>query len=504
MKQVLSFFILITFQLSAIYAQPKSGDSLLFRKIFDEALLRGHSYARLGELCKKIGSRLSGSDQAEKGIDWAIDMLNSYNFDSVYKQPVMVPRWQRNGNSVMYLKSTVLQELISGTEVEKAKVNREINKKAYPHSPNPEYECNSYINWLEKQPFDKAQAPIELTAMGGSVGGSFMGDLVVVKNKKELDSLGENGLLKGKMVLLNRAFEEENIKTFLSYGSCVTQRVYGAIWAAPYGVKAVIIRSLSNSCDMHPHTGVTYYEDSITKIPIAAVSTAAADALSYFYSLEGPLAVNFELKCETLPDRLSANVVAETKGNEFTDRIIAMGGHFDSWDEGEGAHDDGAGIMHCFEALRILKVIGYQPRHTIRCVFWINEENGMRGALKYAELASLNNETHVAALESDRGGFTPRGFAMDSSILSKAKNYQDLLRPYGIAELELGGGGVDIGPLKKQDKNTQLVAFVPDSQRYFDVHHAETDVFENVNKRELELGAAAVAVAIYIIDQELD
>jgi len=504
MKQVLSLLILITFQFSAIYAQPKAGDSLLFRKIFDEALLRGHSYARLGELCKKIGSRLSGSDQAEKGIDWAVDMLSSYNFDSVYKQPVMVPRWQRNGKSVMYIKSSVLQELTVGSEVEKAKVNREINKKAFPHSPNPEYECNSYINWLEKQPFDKAQAPVYLTAMGGSVGGSFSGDLVVVKNKNELDSLGEIGLLKGKMVLLNRAFEEENIKTFFSYGSCVTQRVYGAIWAAPYDVKAVIIRSLSNSCDMHPHTGVTYYEDSITKIPIAAVSTAAADALSYFYSIEGPLSVNFELKCETLPDRLSANVIAETKGNEFSNRIIAMGGHFDSWDEGEGAHDDGAGIMHCFEALRILKKIGYQPRHTIRCVFWINEENGMRGALKYAELSELNNETHVAALESDRGGFTPRGFAMDSVLLSRAKNYQDLLRPYGISELELGGGGVDIGPLKKQNKSTQLVALVPDSQRYFDVHHAETDVFENVNKRELELGAAAVAVAIYIIDQELD
>ena len=504
MKQVLSFIFYLGFQLTAIFAQPKPGDSLLFRKIFDEALMRGHSYARLGELCKKIGPRLSGSDQTEKGIDWAVGMLSAYNFDSVYKQPTMVPRWQRNGRSFMYVKSPLLQKLISGTDSQRAIANLEINKKAFPHSPYPEYECKSYIKWLEGQSFDKTQVPVSLTAMGGSVGGTFTGDLVVVRNRQELDSLGAKGYLKGKMVLLNRAFEEGNIKTFFSYGSCVTQRVYGAIWAAPYDVKAVIIRSLSNSCDMHPHTGVTYYEDSITKIPIAAVSTAAADALSYFYSIEGPLSVNFELKCETLPDRLSANVIAETKGNEFSNRIIAMGGHFDSWDEGEGAHDDGAGIMHCFEALRILKKIGYQPRHTVRCVFWINEENGMRGALKYAELSELNNEIHVAALESDRGGFTPRGFAMDSVLLSRAKNYQDLLRPYGISELELGGGGVDIGPLKKQNKNTQLIALVPDSQRYFDVHHAETDVFENVNKRELELGAAAVAVAIYIIDQELD
>ncbi len=323
---------------------------------------------------KKIGPRLSGSDQTEKGIDWAVGMLSAYNFDSVYKQPTMVPRWQRNGRSFMYIKSPLLQKLISGTDSQRAIANLEINKKAFPHSPYPEYECKSYIKWLEGQSFDKTQVPVSLTAMGGSVGGTFTGDLVVVRNRQELDSLGAKGYLKGKMVLLNRAFEEENIKTFFSYGSCVTQRVYGAIWAAPYGVKAVIIRSLSNSCDMHPHTGVTYYEDSITKIPIAAVSTAAADALSYFYSIEGPLSVNFELKCETLPDRLSANVIAETKGNEFSNRIIAMGGHFDSWDEGEGAHDDGAGIMHCFEALRILKKIGYQPRHTIRCVFGLTKK----------------------------------------------------------------------------------------------------------------------------------
>ncbi len=504
MKSWFSFYLILGLSILQVYAQPKDSDSLFFRKIFDEALLRGHSYARLGELCKKIGPRLSGSDQTEKGIDWAVDMLSSYDFDSVYKQPTMVPRWQRNRGSFMYVKSPVLQKLISGTDSQKEKANLEINKKAFPHSPNPEYECKSYIKWLEGQSFDKTQVPVSLTAMGGSVGGTFIGELVVIRNKQELDSLGSKGYLKGKMVLLNRAFEEDNIKTFFSYGSCVTQRVYGAIWAAPYGVKAVIIRSLSNSCDMHPHTGVTYYEDSIIKIPIAAVSTAAADALSYFYSIEGPLLVNFNLKCETLPDRLSSNVIAEIKGKQFSNRIIAMGGHFDSWDEGEGAHDDGAGIMHCFEALRILKQLGYKPRHTIRCVFWINEENGMRGALKYAELSELNVETHVAALESDRGGFTPRGFAVDELLLEKMRLYQYLLRPYGVSELELGGGGVDIGPLKKQNKNTQLVALVPDSQRYFDVHHAETDVFENVNKRELELGAAAVAVAIYIMDQELD
>ena len=505
MKSLFSLFLILGLSIIQIHAQPKDTDSLFFRKIFDEALVRGHSYARLGELCKEVGARLSGSDEAEKGIQWAVKMLKSYHFDSVYQQEVMVPRWQRNEGSQLFIKSPIIDSYFSAAESkEKSSLGHEINKHAFPHSPNPEYECLSYLNWLQTQEFDKSLYPMSISALGGSVGGCFIGSLVVIKDKNELDSLGALGQLTGKMVLLNRAFEEENVKTFHSYGSCVTQRVYGSMWAAPYGVKGVLIRSLSNSCDNHPHTGVTYYQDSLIQLPIAAVSTASADALSYLYSLQGPIDIVFKLNCENLPDRLSSNVIAETKGSVYKDRIIAMGGHFDSWDEGEGAHDDGAGIMHCFEALRILKDLGYEPRHTIRCVFWINEENGMKGALKYAELAELHGETHVAALESDRGGFTPRGFAMDETLLEKMRLYQDLLSPYGVSELELGGGGVDIGPLKKQNKNTQLVALVPDSQRYFDVHHAETDVFENVNKRELELGAAAVAVAIYIMDQELD
>ena len=184
--------------------------------------------------------------------------------------------------------------------------------------------------------------------------------------------------------------------------------------------------------------------------------------------------------------------------------MIVFGGHFDSWDQGEGAHDDGAGCMHAFEALRILKVLGYKPKHTLRCVFWINEENGLRGGNAYAKLTHEKNELHVAALESDRGGFTPRGFGVDTAIQSKVKIYQSIINQYGIGTIENGGGGADIGPIKKYTPNTSFVSFIPDSQRYFDVHHAETDVFESVNKRELELGAAAIATMIYILDQQLD
>jgi hypothetical protein len=468
------------------------------KKIYDEALINPHAYSRLGELCKEYGARLSGSDQTEAALDWSVNMLNSYSFDSVYKQPVLVPRWERGEISRLNFSSPWLTKNISTA-------SEEIAQKRFPNSPAPRYECDAYINSLGDQISSKTKIfPVQVTALGGSISGKVSGSCVAVASRAELDSLGELGELQEKIVLLNRPFEEEFIRTFMAYGSCVNQRVYGAVWCAPYGAKAVLVRSMSNSCDLHPHTGVTYYDDTINKIPIAAISTAAADAISFLSKKDPKMKLDLELSCQTLDDRLSANVIAQSDGLIYPKSVIAFGGHFDSWDEGEGAHDDGAGIMHCFEALRILKQLNYQPRHTLRCVWWINEENGLKGALKYAELAKESGDIHVVALESDRGGFTPRGFALDSMAYEMALPYREIFAQYGAGEFEIGGGGADIGPIKKNDNKTQLVAFVPDSQRYFDVHHADTDIFENVNKRELQLGAAAIAAMIYVLDQTLD
>ena len=473
-------------------------------EIFTESLTKGHAYARLGELCKDIGARLSGSDQAEKGIEWAVNMLNTYGFDSVYKQPVYVPRWTRGNEEYLGIQSKWLIKNIGDVTVQKR-----INEQRFSTSPAPLYECEGYLNSLEER-YSKEEMramqefPMSITALGGSIGGEIKAKVIVANNKRSLDSLGERGELEGKVVLLNRPFEENFIETFRAYGSCVTQRVYGAIWSAPYGAKAVLVRSMSNRCDMHPHTGVTYYKDSIKKIPIAAVSTAAADALSFLSQKDVDLQVHLKLTCETLPDRLSANVIAEIRGSESPRDIIAIGGHFDSWDAGEGAHDDGAGIMHCFETLRLFRELGIKPKHTLRLVFWINEENGTKGAWKYANHADSIGEKHLFALESDRGGFTPRGFGLDSLLLEKVKPFSSIFYPYGIHEFRLGGGGVDIGPIKKLNPQVPLASFIPDSQRYFDVHHSETDVFESVNKRELQLGAAAIASLIYILDAEID
>jgi acetylornithine deacetylase/succinyl-diaminopimelate desuccinylase-like protein len=213
-----------------------------------------------------------------------------------------------------------------------------------------------------------------------------------------------------------------------------------------------------------------------------------------------------EMDCKILEDKTSYNVIGEIPGTSKRKKIISIGGHLDSWDTGEGAHDDGAGIVHCLEAFRILKNMKYQPKHTIRVVFFMNEENGNMGGKTYAKWVKEKKEKHVAAIESDRGGFAPRGFTCEGSEaqIKWLKSLQPLFESYDLHVFEKGYGGVDIGPLKKEYKNIALFGFVPDSQRYFDMHHSPNDVFENVNKRELELGAAAIASFLFLLDQQLN
>lgn len=504
---------------SQLSGKTNPTDSALFKRIYDEALLRGHSYALLGELCS-MGPRLSGSDNAERAIQWAVNELKKYPFDRVDTQSVMVPRWERGETEESYFYSELLTRMISGKKshsgvsrhprnkdkqgvnsMHTADLEKLVHSQNYPMSPFAQWECESFFE-QGIQPSKRYKVPI--VALGGSVGGSIEAPVVSVKSRKSLDSLGILGQLKGKIVLLSRPMEESLLNTFQAYGGCVNQRVNGAVWCAPYGAVAVLVRSVSNRCDMHPHTGVTHYEDTLPKIPIAAIPTAISDLLEYLSENDPTLKISIEMHCKTLPDRASANILAQLNGLETPEKVIAFGGHFDSWDQGDGAHDDGAGCIHAWEALRLLNAVGYKPKHTLRAVFWINEENGLRGGKEYARISKSKNEIHIAALESDRGGFTPRGFGVDSNLIAKVSSYQYLLNQYGIGTLEMGGGGADIGPLKSSWPSIGLVSFIPDSQRYFDVHHAETDVFSSVNKRELELGAAAVAVMIYILDQQLD
>ena len=505
MLRLILLFVLTICGIIPFYGQvskrtDSKNDSLIFKEIFNLALTQGHAYPRLGELCKTIGARLSGSDAAEKGVNWAYQMLKSYQFDRVDTQGVMVPRWERGNKGELLLKSDLLKKILA-TNNGKKELAHKVAKLSYPNSPASEFECESF---LESDFKNMEWISLPAVALGGSVGGKYTAKVVSIDNKRTLDSLGQLGLLKNKFVLLNRPMDETQISTFNAYGSCVNQRVQGADWCSPYGALAVLVRSVSNRCDLHPHTGVTGYGKNTNPIAMIAVATAAADLLHYISLNDPNSTISIDFNCQMLPDRQSANVIAQTNGQLYPNKIIVFGGHFDSWDQGEGAHDDGAGCMHAFEALRLLKAIGYIPKHTLRCVFWMNEENGVRGGNEYARVAHAKNESHIAALESDRGGFSPRGFGLDSTLYQAALKYLPLLEQYQISALEHGGGGVDISPLKKVFSNIEFAGLHPDSQRYFDVHHAETDVFENVNKRELELGAAAVAVMIYIIDQSLN
>ena len=343
---------------------------------------------------------------------------------------------------------------------------------------------------------------VNICALGGSVAtapNGTKGKVIEVKSFDELSALGKDKV-KGKIVFFNRPMDESLLHTFNAYGKAVNQRGMGAIKAAEMGAIASINRSVGTGIDKYPHTGAMHYKDSLTKIPAAAISTQDAELLSAALKQDPNLIFAFKQSCKTLPDVASNNVLGQINSKQNPNKIICVGGHLDSWDLAEGAHDDGTGIVQSMEALRILRAIGYQPKHTLRAVFWMNEENGLRGGQKYAELAKQNHEQHIAALETDGGGFTPRGFSIGANAdqIKKVQTWKNLLEPYGLHDLNAGGGGADTSPLERE--GVPCFELRPDSQRYFELHHTAKDTFEQVSRRELILGAAALASLIYLID----
>ncbi|GAB4261274.1 MAG: M28 family peptidase [Vicingaceae bacterium] len=451
-----NLFLTITLFISVqLFAQTPS-DSLFIRKIYDEALENGKCYDDLRELCKNIGARITGSAEAEMAIKWGEKKLKSYGFDKVYLQEIPIPHWER------------------GT------------KEAA---------------WIENEKGDFLK--LDLIALGGSIGtnGILKAEVIEAKSLDYLKNLPADKV-KGKIVFLSTPFDQKLIQTFKAYGACYPIRGDGAVEAAKKGAIGVVIRSLGSSEDDFPHTGTMHYEEGVTKIPAAAMSTNNANTLQKWL-LQGKVTLSMELNCKWNEETTSYNVIAELKGKD--DQIITIGGHLDSWDVGEGAHDDGAGIVHCIEALRILKTLGYQPQHTLRCVLYMNEENGNYGGETYALKASEKKEKHIAAIESDRGGFMPLGFDVDGTAeqIQQIQAFKTLLQPYNLFKFEKGYSGVDIRPLKKYYPGMVQLGMVITSQRYFDYHHTANDVFENVNKRELELGSAAMAGMLYLLDKYL-
>jgi len=432
-------------------------DSLFIRKIYDEALVQGKCYENLRTLCKNIGARITGSAEAKMAIKWGHDLLQSYGFDNVYLQEIKVPHWERG---------------------------------------NPE------AGWIMNEAGELSK--LNILALGGSVSteGLLEGEIILVQTVEDLEKIGlEN--IKGKIVFFNEPFDQAQINTFKAYGACVDQRWIGASKAVFFEAKAVIIRSMAQSTDEHAHTGSMHYEEGVTKIPAAAISTVDADKIVEWLK-NGKVFLKMEMDCRFFPDEISYNVIAEMTGHEDDD-IITFGGHLDSWDAGEGAHDDGAGIVHSIEAIRILNKLNYFNNHTLRCVLFMNEENGNFGGKYYAEIASENKEKHICAIESDRGGFLPIGFDIQGTPeqVEMVQQFRNLLFDFELYKFEPGYSGVDIRPLLQHYPEMVQLGMVINSQEYFDYHHAETDVFESVNRRELELGSAAMAAMIYLMDKTL-
>lgn len=438
-----------------LVGMAQTGDEARIKQLSDEIMRNGKAYELLRQLTKDIGGRLSGSPQFAKAVQWGKVSMEQNGADKVYLQECMIPHWVRGGQDKAYLV--------------------EIDKK-------------------------KASQKLDVLALGNSLGsGTVTGELLAVADFDELEKRKDE--VKGKIVYYNSGFNPTNIKPFVSYGESGIYRRWGASRAAKYGAIGVMIRSLTESTANDPHTGGMAYIDSFPKIPAIAVGPRDADKV-WAMSKTSNMKLSMTTNGHFLPDTIGHNVIAELTGTEFPDQIITVGGHLDSWDVNEGAHDDGTGVVQTIEIMRALKAIGYQPKHTIRFVLFANEENGLRGGTKYAAEAKAKGEKHVFALESDAGGFTPRGFSIQASKaqLEKLRSWIPLLSPYGSFEITGDGGGADIGPLNRTF-GIPVGELLPDPQRYFDLHHARSDVFENVNKRELLLGAVNMAGLIYLVDK---
>jgi len=457
MKHFLSFAFLLT----AISAFSQNEDSITISRIADEMLIRGRAYENLRELTKKVGARLTASPGFYKAEAWGQKALQDAGADKVYLQECMVPHWVRGGKD----------------------------------------EAKYFVG------SDAKGKTLDVLALGNSLGTGANGltaPVILINSFEELEQRKDE--VKGKIVFYNYKFNPRFIHTFQSYSDAVRFRGQGASRAARYGAVAVLVRSMTHATDNNPHTGAMNYNDSFPKIPALAVGIQDADKLAEVIqsNKSNNAAVKLFLKsnAKMLSDTVGHNVIGELTGSEFPNQIITVGGHLDSWDPAEGAHDDGAGCVHSIEVLRALKSIGYRPKRTIRVVLFANEENGGRGGIKYAEEAKNKNEQHILALESDEGGFTPRsfGFTMSKEKLEKVRTWLPLFSPYLVWQFNEGGGGADIAPLARV-LGTPIAGFQPDSQRYFDIHHSRADVFENVNKRELELGALNIAALIYLVDK---
>ncbi|AZB07564.1 M20/M25/M40 family metallo-hydrolase [Chryseobacterium sp. G0162] len=450
MKKILGTSLLL-FGMAA-FGQAKE-DSIQFSKISLEVLNNGKGYNDLRELTKNIGHRLSGSEAYEKSVQWAAQKLRDAGADKVWLQDVMIPVWVR-GKESLHIKT-------------------------------------SNGSW-------KSLKMLSLGNSEGTGGKDISGEIIMVKSMDEYNKLSPEQV-KDKILFFNYAFKQSFIETFKGYGDASKYRTTAASLTAKKGGKFAIIRSLSSAFDDVPHTGAMRYEENVSKIPAVAIGSTTADELETLLKNQ-KITAKLNSNCGMKGEKLSHSVIGEITGKK-DQNVIVVGGHLDSWDVGEGAHDDGAGIVQSIEVLRTFKKLGIQNNHTIRVVCFANEENGVKGGIQYGKMVKEKNEKHLFAIESDAGGFAPRGIAldMDDTKRKQIQSWSKLFLPYGVYNFEERFSGTDLYPL--HDMGVPAAELMPDSQRYFDIHHTEEDTFEKVNRRELLLGAVAMTHIIYMIDK---
>jgi|TARA_B100001057_G_scaffold463592_1_gene517707 hypothetical protein len=457
MQKLSILFLIISITFSCQTTEPYDQETAdVINTFYGDALGDRESYELLRSLSKDVGQRLSGSEGAKKAVLWSKEVMENYGFDSVFLQEVMVPHWERGDYEECYY-----------------------------------YENGEKIN-------------LSILGAGGTVSTPVEGvtaEVVEVKSLDEVDMLGRDGV-EGKIVFYNKAFNQRYINIGASYGETGFQRRLGAIKASEYGAVASVFRSLSSGNDDFPHTGGMSYKEGVDSIAHGGLGVVSSIKLSEKIKKDPNTKLTVRLSGKWFPDALSHNVIGEIKGSENPDKIILVGGHLDSWDVSEGAHDDGAGCVHSIGALRLFQKQGIKPKHTLRAVMFMNEENGLRGGTQYAENAIKYNENHIVAIESDASAYVPRGFGFSGSDaqLEKIQGWLKYFDQKVISYFSKGGGGADIGPLHRST-GTPMFGLSIDGQKYFEIHHTEKDVFEAIHPREMELGTASMASLVYLIDK---
>ena len=439
-------------------APTPSAEEAMLKKIYTDALVHGQAFDNLRALVTTSPGRLAGSKSLERAVTWGDQTLAALKLDRVFQQDVMVPHWERGAKESVTLlpPAGVKGEAVALTAV----------------------------------------------ALGGSVAGDVTAEVVEVQSLPELEQLGREKLA-GKIVFFNRPMNPAYYSPGPAYGEAGDARNRGPAAAAKYGPAGVLTRSLTHARDDVPHTGMTTYAPDQPKFPAAALSFLAADKLAAALAADPHTRVTMKINSRWFDPAPSHNVVGEIRGSAFPNEIILVGGHLDSWDIAPGAHDDGAGVVQSIEVLRLFRALGIQPRHTLRAVLFTNEENGTAGAVAYAAAAREQKEKHIFAVETDNGGFQPHGFNLGSTqgdVAERAARWLPLFRPYGIFEFRKGNAGTDVTPLLVL--GATVGEMTPDSQRYFDIHHTAEDSLDKVNPRELELGAAALASLIWLVDTQ--